>query len=213
MFDRIVKHMATLAECREIALATVGRIMIEVRAGQNHSRRPHGPQNVVPDHICAAAAAVSPAMLHRIPPAPVTEVANKLTVGPRAMVATSLGSGEPNEPRQLEPVDRIKPAMFGTDGHRVPILSHLPQEQKQKLRADRSILELDSGDRGDLRSMSRARSNKSLADVFAQSLKWRRSWRHGWGVQTPKQEPVRFDRVADAYVQATRLKAFAPNLL
>ena len=31
------------------------------------------------------------------------------------------------------------------------------------------------------------------------------------GVETPKREPVELiDRVADAYVQATRLKAFAP---
>lgn len=52
-----------------------------------------------------------------------------------------------------------------------------------------------------------------LARVSAGPLQRTCLWRHGWGVQTPKQEPVRIDRVADAYVQATRLKASAPILL
>jgi hypothetical protein len=39
MFLSVMQHMAALAQCSEVTVAIVGRIVIDVRAGQKHAGR------------------------------------------------------------------------------------------------------------------------------------------------------------------------------
>src|SRR3546814_8273417 len=60
-----------------------------------------------------------------------------------AMLAPPIGAAEANGSRQLGPVDRVKPAMFGHDRHD-DSMSQRERERKQKIRSEEHTSELPS---------------------------------------------------------------------
>lgn len=124
MFDRIVDHVAALAERREIILCAVRRIVIEMGAGQHDPCRADEREDVVAGGSNPASPAIAPDTTARIPPPPVAQMYDDLPMRSVAMVAAPLGAREAHELRQFAPVDRIEPAMFGADRHETMILSH-----------------------------------------------------------------------------------------
>ena len=130
MFGRVVDHMAPLAEGREIARPVARRVMVQVRARDRNARRSHQREEVVARHANPTPTAVAPAAAPRIPPAAIAQVRDRLAMRTIAMLAAPLGAVEPNEVRQLEPVDRIESAMFGTDRHDPSILESFSARTK-----------------------------------------------------------------------------------
>ena len=66
-------------------------------------------------HTSPLPIAPDPAVI--VPPHAVAEVADATPMRTPAALAPALGAAEPDEARQLAPVDRIKPAVFGGDRH------------------------------------------------------------------------------------------------
>lgn len=127
----IVEHVAPLAECREVAGAVVARVMVQMRAGQDHAR---DRKTCGRGDACEAglsllkgvgwrqlahspAMAVAPGASLCIPPGAVTEMRDVLPVRAAAALAAALGSGEADQVRQLAPVDRVEPAVLRRDRH------------------------------------------------------------------------------------------------
>jgi hypothetical protein len=74
MLGRVVNHVAALAERRQIARTIVGRIVVEVRAGDIDPRNSHAHSDVRADYADAPSPSVAPLPAIGIPPAPVTEM-------------------------------------------------------------------------------------------------------------------------------------------
>ena len=122
----IVKHVAALAEGSEVARAVVGRIVVEMRGGQDHSRRPYAglkesgwlrrraPQS--------SAEAVTPGLLGLVPPATISQVADELPVRPPAALTPPLRTLEADDGGELRPIERVKPAVLRPDRHQAWLL-------------------------------------------------------------------------------------------
>lgn len=117
MLGSIVDHMAPLAERSQVARCIVGRIMVEVRAGDIDPRDTDNRREVDRPDPDPLSTAISPFPAIRVPPASVTQVKYALAMWTTAMLAPPFGAAEADGPRQLGPVDWVKPAMFGHDRH------------------------------------------------------------------------------------------------
>ena len=117
MLRRVVNHMATLTKRSEIARQAVARIVVEMRAGQHDIGRPHRRKGEAALDRDPFATAGAPAGGIGIPPATVAEMGNPAHMRSGAMLAACAGSVEPDYVRQLRPVDRVQPAVFGSDRH------------------------------------------------------------------------------------------------
>ncbi len=117
MLGRVVDHVAALAERGEIARRIVGRVVIEVRAGDIHPREPDDRGDVCPDDTDAPSPPVAPLSAIGIPPATIAKMEDARTVRPSAMLAAAFSAAEPDQPGQLGPVARVQPAMFRHDRH------------------------------------------------------------------------------------------------
>ncbi len=94
MLDRVVNHVAALAERREIAQAVVGRIVIEMRAGNIHPRDPNDRGEVRTGYADATPPAAAPMPTIGIPPTSVTEMEDASPVRTPAMLAPALSAAE-----------------------------------------------------------------------------------------------------------------------
>lgn len=113
MLTRVVEHMASLTQCREVARPVVARVMVQMRSGENYPRDPKtgGRADAVktwlhPREIvrCFQAAKpptlpVTPTARVLVPPASVSKVQHVAAVGASAMLTASLGANETDEGR------------------------------------------------------------------------------------------------------------------
>ena len=127
----VVDHVAALAQRGEIVRLAVGRIVIEVSAGEHHAGGPGDSDDIVARLADVPPPPVPPAMPFAIPPAAIAQVDDGSAMRTAAMFASSFRPPEADEPRQLRPVDWVQPAMFSGDWH-TPILIHFGQERKGK---------------------------------------------------------------------------------
>lgn len=132
MFGSIVDHVASLAERGQVARAVVGRVVVQMRArgidpGDAHERR-----DIVTRRANPMPSPITPLPAIGVPPSTVTEMDNVPAMRTLAMFAAPLGAAEPDQPRQLGPVDRVEPAMFGHDRHD-DSMSQPSRERKQKI--------------------------------------------------------------------------------
>ena len=127
----VVEHVTSLAECGEVARPVVARVMVEMRAGQNHvgdrETRGRGDAGEVGlpllEHMRwrqlahPPAMTVTPGATLGVPPGAVAQVRDVLAVGAAAVLAAALSPGEADDIREFAPVDGIKPAVLGRDRH------------------------------------------------------------------------------------------------
>ncbi|MFD1104951.1 hypothetical protein [Sphingobium olei] len=132
MLGRIVDHVTPLAECGQVARRIIGRIMVEVGAGDIDPRNTDARREVDCSDPDPLSPPVSPLPAIHVPPPSIAQVEYALTMRAAAMLAPPLGAAEANGPRQLGPVDRVKPAMFGHDRHD-DSMSQRERERKQKV--------------------------------------------------------------------------------
>ena len=132
MFTRVMAHVASLAECSQIAWCVVGGVMVQMRTRDIDPRDAHDRRHVRLRRTHPATAPVAPLVAISVPPASVTQVEHPPAVRALAMLAAPLGAAEPDQPRQLRPVDRVEPAMFGHDRHD-DSMSQPSRERKQKI--------------------------------------------------------------------------------
>lgn len=128
----IVKDMAALAERLEIAGRAIARIMVEMRAGEYHLGDPHRTKLDPGSDRDAPAAIAPPAARLAIPPAPIAEMRDTAQMGPPALFTARAGAVKTHGRRQLLPVNRIEPAVFGADRH-ADSMSQPQAEQKGNL--------------------------------------------------------------------------------
>ena len=119
MLRAVVQHVAALAEGLQVRGSVVGWVVIEMRAGQDHARRPDSPlpqpQRGEPREWSAVS--ITPPLLVAIPPAPIAQVADHASVRAAAPFAFALRSSEADHGRKLGPVDGVEPAIAGMDRH------------------------------------------------------------------------------------------------
>ncbi len=118
MLFTVVRHMAALTKGLQISWPVDGGIMIEVSGRQNHLGDPDG--RVVGGQSEAGQSAptpVAPGPVLLVPPTTVAQVPDIAAMRPAAYLAAALRSLEPDQCRQLRPVDRIKPSMARLDWH------------------------------------------------------------------------------------------------
>ena len=132
MLGRIVDHMATLAERREIAGHAVAWIVIEMRTSQHDISRSYRRQNEAALERDPLATAGAPTHGIGIPPATIAKMGDPTHMRPRAVLAARAGPIEPDHVRQLAPVDRVKPAVFRADRH-LDSMSQPMAERKRNL--------------------------------------------------------------------------------
>lgn len=132
MFDCIVDHVASLAQSGEVAWSVVTGVMIEVRARDVDFRCPDKGHQIGLARIRSPSPPIAPVPIIAIPPSAIAEMHDTSTMQASTMLAPALGAAEPDDLRQLGPVDRIQPAMFGHDWH-APILNHRNAERKGKV--------------------------------------------------------------------------------
>jgi hypothetical protein len=114
-----VHHMAALAECHQTGRMTIVRIMLDTHCGQDDA--PCLVAGVVQDAgpFRLVTCVVTPGALISIIPAPIRQLPDLLAVWSIASFTTTLGAAEANSGTDLRPVDRIKPAELGLNGHRL----------------------------------------------------------------------------------------------
>src|SRR3546814_5875287 len=125
-------HVAPLAGRSQVARGVVGRIMVEVDAGDIDPRDTDDRHEVYRPDPDPPSAPVSPLPTIHVPPPSVAQGEYALTMRAMAMLAPPIGAAEANGSRQLGPVDRVKPAMFGHDRHD-DSMSQRERERKQKI--------------------------------------------------------------------------------
>jgi len=139
MFVGVVNHVAARAERGEVAPApsAMGRIVVEVRGGEIDRAARHA--NIIERDEAGLGAQRSPASVapgarFAVPPDSIRagELGDVEAVRAAALLATPLRANEADEVGDLGPVDRVEPAMFGTDRHGA-ILNHAARERKGKI--------------------------------------------------------------------------------
>jgi hypothetical protein len=120
MFLRVVQHVATLTKRSEVGGIVVARVVVQMSAGQDNIGRPHRSKSEIL-HRYASAIFSAPASIASIPPPSIAKVRDTLKVWPLAALAARLSAAKADCLRQLRPVDRVKPAVLGTDRHCLPL--------------------------------------------------------------------------------------------
>ena len=132
MLGSVVHHVASLAERGEVAGAVVAGIVVQMRARDIHPRGANDRRDIAIRYADATSPPVPPMPVIGVPPATVSEVEDARAMRTPAMLAPALGAAEPDQPRQLGPIDWVEPAMFRHDRHR-RILNQRRRERKQKI--------------------------------------------------------------------------------
>jgi hypothetical protein len=83
MLGRVVDHVAALTKRGQVARSVVGRIMVQVRAGDIHPGEPNDRGDVRTGNPDAASPSVAPLAAIGIPPAPVTKMEDASPCGRR----------------------------------------------------------------------------------------------------------------------------------
>src|SRR4051812_43118837 len=119
MLRSVVQHVAPLAERLQVSRPVLGRVVVEVSAGQDHPRGLEWLAQPIwgRETPKGAALPVSPHASFVIPPAAISEVTDQAAVGSPAALAAPLGTTKADDGRELGPVDRVEPAMLSTDRH------------------------------------------------------------------------------------------------
>jgi hypothetical protein len=124
MFGRVVDHMTALTKRCEVAPASSaeGGIVVQVSRRQidGLARYPNAIKRDEQRRATELATpAIAPRQDFRIPPytGHLDELRNVTTVGTTAMFASSGRPREAYDTADLRPIDRIEPAVFGTDWH------------------------------------------------------------------------------------------------
>ena len=107
--------MAALAYGQEVTAGVVGRVMIEMGAGQAHARprqarRPgrQGRELLQPATLC-----ITPCAALSVPPSSVTQMGHNLSMGLPAPLPAAFGAAEAHRGRELVPIERVEAAVFG----------------------------------------------------------------------------------------------------
>ncbi len=87
MLGRVVDHVAALTKRGEVARSVVGRIVVQVRAGDIHPGEPNDRGDVRTGNPDAASPPVAPLAAIGIPPSPVTKMEDASPVRAPAMLA------------------------------------------------------------------------------------------------------------------------------
>ena len=90
----IMEDVASLAQGSEVLGRVVGRIMVEMRAGQDHVGGSNDPRREAAAKLQALTAIGAPHTVLSIPPAPVPEMSDRLQVRPLAPFAALSGALE-----------------------------------------------------------------------------------------------------------------------
>lgn len=90
----IMEDVASLAQGSEVLGRVVGRIMVEMRAGQDHVGGSNDPRREAAAKLQALTAIGAPHTVLSIPPAPVPEMSDRLQVRPLAPFAALAGALE-----------------------------------------------------------------------------------------------------------------------
>src|SRR3546814_2832079 len=145
MLVSVGEYGAPVAGRRQVARGVVGRIMVEVGAGDIDPRDTDDRHEVYRPDTDPPSAPVSPLPTIHVPPPSVAQVEYALTIRAMAMLAQPIGAAEANGSRKLGPVDRVKPEMFGHDRHD-DSMSQRERERKKKIR-DRKSAGAEKGGR------------------------------------------------------------------
>ncbi len=132
MLGRVMNHMAPLAERGQVARRIIGRIMVQMRARDIDPRDANDRRDPSAGRAHPASASITPLSAIGVPPAAIAQVKHAPPMRTPAMLAAPLGTAEADQPRQLGPVDRVEPAMFGHDRHD-DSMSQPGGERKQKV--------------------------------------------------------------------------------
>jgi len=130
MLGCIVDHVAALTERLEVRRRAIARIMIEVRAGEDDIGHPDRCQHEPGLHRNTPAPIRPPAADIGIPPASVAEMDDAAQMRPAAPLALGTGAIEPDRLRQLQPIDRVKPAVLGADRHDDSMSQSRPERKR-----------------------------------------------------------------------------------
>lgn len=99
MFGRVVDHVAALAERSEIARPIVGRVVVEVRAGDIDPRQPNRFGDICAWHADATSSPIAPLPAIGIPPPAIAEVEDTRPMRSPAMLAPPSSSAKPDQIR------------------------------------------------------------------------------------------------------------------
>lgn len=138
-----MEHVAALAKRGEIPRAVAARVMLEVAAREHHprDRQPSDRIEAGKDWLLSLnemwrrqpahppAAAVPPAPVLLVPPCAVAQMDDLPPVRPAAALAPAFRPLEADQPRQFGPIDRVQPAVLGSDRHG-ETLSHIRLKAK-----------------------------------------------------------------------------------
>ena len=115
----VVQHVAALAERFQVRGPVVGRVVIEMRAGEDHARSPQrrSPQSQGRQLRERPPLSIAPAPRLPIPPATIAQVADGSSMRAATTFAPPLRPSETDRGRELRPVDGVEPAIAGLDGH------------------------------------------------------------------------------------------------
>src|SRR5215203_3072938 len=115
----VVQHVAPLAERLEVRGPVVGRVVIKMRARQDHPRSPHrrSPQPEGRQLRERPPLSIAPAPRLPIPPATIAQVADGSSMRTATAFAPPLRPSETDRSRELGPVNGVEPAIAGLDGH------------------------------------------------------------------------------------------------
>lgn len=117
MMLAVVQQMASLAKRVEIAQPVIGRVMVEVRCGEDDARAAAtgGLEQIRP--AGRAVASVTPPACASIEPAAVRQASQRRLVRPAAAFALAGCPAEAHGGAQRSPMRWIKRAKLGTDRH------------------------------------------------------------------------------------------------
>ena len=126
MFGRVVDHVTPLAQCGEIAWPVVARIMVQMRGGKHdaghaRARRVHAGEDELSVQEIGRrrkgrnppAPSIAPDCAIVVPPRSFAQMDHVASVRALAVLAPTLCAAKADQVRQLGPVDRIQPAVFG----------------------------------------------------------------------------------------------------
>ena len=123
-------HVTTLAEGCEVGVGVVGGVVIAVSGGQHDPCRANDAEIVhCRKGLERSTLSVAPCAHAGIPPAPISEMVDRLPVRAPAALTGSAGTAEADRGRELAPVDGVEEAVLAPDRHG----SHHPGEGHHRM--------------------------------------------------------------------------------
>lgn len=133
MFLGVVDQVAALAERLEVGGMAVARVMVEVGTREHDIGDLDSRQDEALLDSNASATVGSPALCICIPPATIPEMGDAGEMRSPALLALAPCPLEAHGYRDLRPIDRVKPAVFGSDRH-PDSMSQRSEERKHLFR-------------------------------------------------------------------------------